>query len=313
MPYNRPWKDRADQIVLLQSRGLDISDADIAKECLAKIGYYRLSGYWYSFRELDANRKVTDQFKPDAKFSDAVDLYIFDKKLRLLALDALERIEVAIRVEIAHTLGARDTFAHQNGSHLDGSFTKRKGRYPSRHENWLNRYTNLLSQSKEDFVDHYQKTHGLPLPIWVSIEIWDFGAMSLLYSGMQRTDRDNIAQKFNAPDGRYLASWLRSLNYLRNICAHHSRLWNRNILEQPKIPPVAQAGDLIQLSSNKMIARSFLLFCILQTLMREICPNSQWHERFKQHMTSFPNISSGHCSLLQMGCPEHWEGWSLWT
>lgn len=315
MPYNRPWKNRQDQLDLLKGRGLDVSEDQTAKDQLAKIGYYRLSGYWYPFRHseaLDGKTKVLDTFCPGAKFSDAFDLYVFDKKLRLLALDALERIEVATRVEIAHLLGERDTFAHLNPAHFDGRFLNPKNRWQPSHLSWQQRYQKLLKGSKEEFIKHYKKTHGLPLPIWVSIEIWDFGAMSILFSGLKGADRDAIAKRLNVPDGRYLASWLRSFNYLRNVCAHHSRLWNRNIIDQPSLPKGADAGDLLQVATPKMLARPFALFCLIQWIMREISPNSQWHERFKAHLGTFPSDANNSCEIEQMGCPTGWEQWDLW-
>jgi abortive infection bacteriophage resistance protein len=287
----------------------------VAEECLSKIGYYRLSGYWYPYRFMVSCGNTTramDVFNEGARFEDAVNLYVFDKKLRLLAMDALERIEIAVRVEIAHRLGKNDKFGHINASLLDQRFVVPRNRHAPSHASWLQRYNELVRRSKEDFIKHYRQKHGLPLPIWVAIEIWDFGTMSIFYSGMKGADRDAIAQKFNVPDGRYLFSWLRSLNYLRNLCAHHSRLWNRNIIDQPILPSSPLAGDLQHLSSAKMVARPFTLFCLLQRMMREICPNSQWHERFKAHMAAFPNDMNGRCNLKQMGCPDDWENWQLW-
>ena len=130
MNYSKPWQSYQQQLNLLKSRGLVVSDEAKALEHLERIGYYRLSGYWYSFRErsevccpLEAivgrkykkgqtDKLVLDAFKQGAAFSHAVDLYVFDKKLRLLVLDALERIEIAIRVDVAYTLGQKDPFAY---------------------------------------------------------------------------------------------------------------------------------------------------------------------------------------------------------
>ena len=81
-----------------------------------------------------------------------------------------------------------------------------------------------------------------PHHVWVVCEIWDFGTMSTLIAGMTETDQDAIASKYGISNGRILASWLRSLNYLRNVCAHHSRLWNRNIVDQPKLPRVGEVS-----------------------------------------------------------------------
>ena len=121
MAYNRPWKSFAEQLELLKSRGMVVTDEAAALRYLERIGYYRLTAYWYPFRvfklEQDPTTKVlrtvrTDQFVADTQFVDAVELYLFDKKLRLLVLDALERIEIALRVDIAYLLGQRNTFAH---------------------------------------------------------------------------------------------------------------------------------------------------------------------------------------------------------
>tara|TARA_B110000908_G_C10257481_1_gene456621 strand:+ start:2526 stop:3479 length:954 start_codon:yes stop_codon:yes gene_type:complete len=313
--YNRPWKSRADQLALLQSRGLDITNKAAAEDYLSKIGYYRLSGYWYPYRFMVSCGNTTramDVFSEGARFEDAVNLYVFDKKLRLLAMDALERIEVAVRVEIAHRLGKNDKFGHINANLLDQRFVVPHNRRAPSHASWLQRYNELVRRSKEDFIKHYRQKHGFPLPVWVAIEIWDFGTMSIFYSGMKGADRDAIAHKFNVPDGRYLSSWLRSMNYLRNLCAHHSRLWNRNIIDQPTLPNGALAGDLQHVSSPQLVARPFTLFCLLQRMMREICPNSQWQERFKAHLAAFPTDQNGRCNLKQMGCPDNWENWQLW-
>lgn len=129
--YTKPWQSYEDQLDLLMARGLVVTDRAKALEYLQRIGYYRISGYWFPFRQrsgqlvlLDRNGRkpkrlnhvetiALDAFKPGATFENAVHLYIFDKQLRLLAMDALERIEIALRVDISHTLGKLDRFAYQ--------------------------------------------------------------------------------------------------------------------------------------------------------------------------------------------------------
>lgn len=244
---DRPWKSLPEQLELLKSRGLAVTDDDAALSYLERLGYYRLSAYWYPFRkgkaiqlesgELAYHRSNT--FYDHASFKDAVNLYVFDKRLRMLALDALERVEVAIRVDIAHLIGERDTFAYQNPAELDGQFVRKINRRTGKtsHEEWLEKHEVLVNRSREDFVGHYRANHGLPLPIWVAIELWEFGLLSRFFSGMKFKDRETIAKKYGVRDGQVFASWLRSFNYLRNTCAHHCRLWNRNIVDQPRLPP----------------------------------------------------------------------------
>lgn len=255
--YLKPWMSFEDQLNQLIQRGMTITDRALALECLSRIGYYRLSGYWYAFRErndvimLDGGKKPsklkvtkvpTDDFKPGATFQNAVDLYVFDKQLRLLAMDALERIEIGLRVDITHGLGVLDPFAYMQPGLLHKDFCGRilASTGISRHQDWLTRHNQLISRSKEDFIQHCKAKYGLPLPLWIVAEVWDFGTMSTLFSGMREADQDAISAKYGISNGRTFASWLRSLNYLRNVCAHHSRLWNRNIIDQPKLPPVGE-------------------------------------------------------------------------
>jgi len=322
MSYNRPWKSFEEQLALLKSRGMGVSDETKATDYLERIGYYRLSGYWYPFREItystDTPGKISykrqNNFIAQTKFQDAVHLYVYDKKLRLLATDALERIEVAIRTDIAHLLGERDTFAYQNPALFNRRFVEVKSGFSeSKHQQWLSKFETSLARSKEEFVKHYRQKYGLPLPIWVAVETWDFGMFSILYSGMQYKDQQAIAFKFGISEPIVFASWLRSLNYIRNICAHHSRLWNRNVVDQPKL---SKAGEVLDLDyfrgKQDLIARPFLIFCIMQYLLNRICPNSHWNERFKQLVNEFPEIGAGGICAENMGLIEDWESWAMW-
>ena len=159
MPYNRPLMSFADQLQQLVDRGLEVTDSASAISYLDRIGYYRLGGYWYPFRQNGPEPDLvkSDDFVAGTHFSDALNLYVFDKKLRLLVLDALERIEVAIRVDLAHILGQRDTFAYTDSQWFDGRFTRPRGRQgKSDHDQWLERYDRLVSRSKETFIRHYK-------------------------------------------------------------------------------------------------------------------------------------------------------------
>lgn len=119
----KPWKSFEDQLKLLKARGMQVDDNAAALDYLERIGYYRLSGYWYPMRQIDKEESEhqkapvrSDRFLPGSRFEDAVRLYVFDKKLRLLALDVLERIEMAVRADVAYVLGKRHPMAHRTGS-----------------------------------------------------------------------------------------------------------------------------------------------------------------------------------------------------
>lgn len=313
----KPWRSFSEQLQTLKNRGLQVEDEEAALRYLARIGYYRLSGYWYPMRVIDKvasereKRPVRlDQFIDGSRFEDVVKLYIFDAKLRLLALDALERIELAVRVDVAHLLGKYDSCAHQNPDYLHGNFTKKTlKRGPNsgktEHQIWLEKYQQQLNRlRREPFVEHHKKYYKGELPIWAAIEVWDFGLLSKLFAGMQFNDQKIIADKYGAEGGKAFSSWLRSLNFIRNVSAHHSRLWNINVLELAPIPK-----KWPNMPNNK----PFLYFCFMRQLLRTICPHSQWAERFKGLLLQeFPNIPSSATSLADFGLIEGWEKWEIW-
>lgn len=329
MPNIKPWLSVEDQLQQLIGRGMLVTDTTKALACLERIGYYRLSGYWFAFRERSEPCSVWDakvvgqpkrvkptripleQFKPGTSFQNAVDLYVFDKRLRLLAMDALERIEIALRVDISHTLGQADAFAYLKPELFHNSFAteldQRSGL--TKHHEWLNKHASLINRSKEEFMRHNKEKYGLPVPIWVACEVWDFGAMSTLYGGMKEADQDRIAQSYGISNGRTFATWLRSLNYLRNVCAHHSRLWNRNIVDQPKLPPVAEAPSFAAFHGNAhRLARPFLLLCMAHHLMQQINPTSTWGNRLKDLLLNgFPPLEHLGLNLLSMGVDPDWD------
>lgn len=302
---------------MLQARGLAVEDRAAALDYLERLGYYRLSGYWYPLRAVDttasrAQGKAVrlDGFVPGSRFEDVVRLYVCDKKLRLLALDALERIEMAVRVDVAHLLGQRDPGAHENPACLHGNFAKKlitKGpdAGKTQHQLWLTKYKSLLSRArKEPFVLHHQQQYGA-LPIWAAVEVWDFGLLSKLFAGMQHADQEQIAAIYGAPTGLAFAQWLRSLNFIRNVSAHHSRLWNINVVERAAVP----AHWPVELDN----ARPFFYFCLMRQLLRVICPRSSWGQRVAALLKDeFPHANNAGVSLKDLGTFEGWADAVPW-
>lgn len=327
--YAKPWKSYDEQLDLLISRGLAVTDRPRALEYLQRIGYYRLSGYWYPFRErsgpfvfLDEqgrkpvrkNQKVVtlalDEFRSGASFEDAVKLYVFDKKLRLLAMDALERIEIALRVDISHTLGGIDPAAYLHPELFHENFSRdlNNGKGVTKHHEWLTRHARLINESREEFVRHNKTKYGLPLVIWVACEVWDFGTLSRLYAGMREKEQDAISKKYGVHNGRTFATWLRGLNYLRNVCAHHSRLWNRNIVDQPKLPSAKEVAWVAPFQGDAHLrARSYLLLRIALHLLQVLNPHSSWPARVRAHLESFPDLNHLGLNLAGMGAPGEWK------
>lgn len=273
--YGKPYLTVAQQLALLKRRGLHVADDAAALEVLS--------------------------------------LYVFDRRLRLLVLDAIELIEVALRVSVAYRLGAADPFAHMNPALLHGNFTKKQHAADGRtgHQKWLEKNDQAVARSREDFVRHYKQKYGEPFPIWVAVELWEFGMLSTFFQGMRVADKDAIAASYGVPGGQLMQSWLRSLNFVRNVAAHHSRLWNKNLVDQPKLP---KAGDIPGFDPVVAQAgagsRMFTMLCILRYLMRTVSPGASWPASLRELLEDFPSIPA--LSLADMGFPENWRAQPLW-
>ena len=337
MAHKKPWMGYEEQLELLIKRGMRVTDREKALEYLQRIGYYRLSGYWYAFRQRHGkncvpgkdgqrvnNKKsgkplestiALDEFKEGTTFKNVVDLYVFDKQLRLLAMDALERIEIALRADISHTLGKIDPFAYLNPElfHKTFSVTLDERTGLTKHHQWLGRHAQLITRSREEFVSHHRDRYGYPLAIWVACELWDFGTMSTLFGGLREQEQNAIAQRYGIDNGRTFASWLRSMNYLRNVCAHHARLWNRNVIDQPKLPAVHEVDWVKEVEEDRHArARCFVLLLIVRHVLQVINPRSKWSERMKSHLKGFGRLELDHLglNLRGMGAPDGWE--NIW-
>lgn len=310
----KEWKSYQEQIAILQSRGMIIDDEREAENCLKRIGYYRLSGYWYPFRQYDdVNKKALDTFKEGTKFSDISALYDFDRKLRLLALDAIERIELAIQVNIAYILGKRHPFAHLEPAQFHTTFiTLQKNSTNIEYDEWLSDYKDLVYRARrKTFVKHNIEKYG-ELPIWVAIEVLDFGRLSKLFAGMKIQDKLEIEKQFGLFSGKDFQTWLRGFNFIRNTAAHHGRLWNCNVLELANVPHTK-----LKLSQLKNY-RPFLYFCLMNSVLKVICPSTQWHNQFLELMASFPHPENNAISIHDMGAANEagavtdWQKWDIW-
>jgi abortive infection bacteriophage resistance protein len=300
-----------------------ISDLRKAEICLARIGYYRLSAYWYPFRKseqiIDVKTgnitiNILDDFQIGTDFTKIIELYVFDKKLRMIVLDALERIEIGVRTEIALLLGQYSPWAHRDPNCFHGNFSVRAKRNKTftAHVEWISRLDDKLEKSREVFAKHFkQKYPGSHLPIWIAVELLDFGALSHIYSGMTIKDKDNISARYGVAAGQTFETWMRCLNDVRNICAHHSRLWNKPLVSQPKLPLIGSISDIDHLQGDGHgQTRLYAALVIMRCMLRVINPSSTWVQRLKQHLDTLPINNS--ISLNGAGFPVDWKDQALW-
>lgn len=317
VPFTKQFLTIDDQIRLLKQRGMQISDETLAKRCLGRTGYYRLSAYWYPFRSFQGGSPPTgpsstlartDIFVSGTTFEEVFQFYVFDKKLRVLVMDGLERIEIAMRAFICDLLGARDQYAHRNPAELDSGFVQR------RHADWLAKQDSHFGRSKEAFADHFRQRYPADAPpIWIACEVWDWGMLSHFFAGMKQTDKDQIANLFGSLNGRQLETWLRAMNDVRNICAHHSRLWNRGLAVIPRLPRRGSVPELDHLPRhNQSLSRLYAVLVLMRVMLRQIHPTqSEWHSRLANHTKNGPTNPLIDASTA--GFPPGWETQPIWT
>lgn len=322
--YDRPHLSFVEQVAILESRGLECSGCE-ASESLSKIGYYRLSAYTYPFRRplrSDEPSETPFQFRsaefiPGYKLSDALKLYEFDNSLRLLCTEALKIVEIGLRVQIAFVLGRRDRFGHLNRASLadDACGKAAPDQEGDMFDYWLRRYDQLKRQAAaEDFVRHYMLKYDGRLPVWVGVEVLDFGGLIRLFSLMNRNDQNEISRSWGIRDGRRLHKWLLSLGTVRNTCAHHSRLWNRVLnYAVSKFPPEVVEPSLAHIAEYPHPKKIYPTLAILAYIVPRIDGRSNWPRAMKTKVKQkFPNLRDV-SPQNNMGFPENWEALELWN
>ncbi|MEO5347743.1 MAG: Abi family protein [Magnetococcus sp. YQC-9] len=268
MRYDKPHTSFAQQIALLQSRGMIIDDYAQAIHCLTHLNYYRLVAYWLPFEEEHA----THRFRPGTRFSEVLNLYEFDRKLRLLMMDAIERVEVSLRTQWAYYLSKE----HGSHAYMLPSLCVN----PETFKKNLDNLKESIHNSHEIFVKHYLDKYTEPNlpPIWACCELLTFGALSRWYADLRpKPIRRAIANTFGFDDD-VLESFLRHLNLIRNDCAHHHRLWNRSFTITMRIPR-SKPMELVENFCKENCRKIYNALVMLVWIMERIEPNNDWQNR----------------------------------
>jgi abortive infection bacteriophage resistance protein len=294
MRFTKPALSFDDQLDRLIARGLSVPDRARALHYLEHINYYRLGAYWLPFESDHA----THRFREGACFDDVLNLYIFDREFRLLLLDAIERIEVSVRTHWAYKM------AHRHGPHchLDPALFRAAWNYPR----YRRALENEVERSQETFIRHLRATYDEPLPpIWALVEIMTFGQLSMWYTNAgRRQDRNAVARVYGL-DERILTSFLHHLTTVRNHCAHHARLWNREFTVLPRVP---NQGDQRLLNSLRRDGdrRIYNTLTVIVYLMDRLSPQHHWRRRLL-HLLETHGIDPE-----AMGFPPDWQARPLW-
>jgi abortive infection bacteriophage resistance protein len=298
MIYSKETYSIDQHLAQLKSRGLVIADDDFARHYLQHVSYYRLAGYWWPMQE----DKENHVFKSGSRFEDVIKLYNFDRELRILLFDVIEKIEISLRTKLIYHLSHEfDAWWFQNTELFSDTQALVKT---------LSSIQEEIERSKDTFIKEHKKKYKDDLrfpPCWKSLELTSFGALSKLYGNLKNDvqSKDCIAEEFGAVNHTYLPSWLQSIAQIRNYCAHHSRLWNKNLPGTPKIlskPPFDWVTDVPR-DTQKL----YMHLCIMRYMLNIIVPNNSFSQKLQSLLTNYPSVDQN-----ALGFKSNWVNEPLW-
>jgi abortive infection bacteriophage resistance protein len=309
--FNKLPKNGEALLDVLRGRGMQIPDPDRALKYLEYIGYYRLSGYFPPFRQNPSDDKSA--FMEGVDFGSLLDHYVFDRKLRLLLIDALERIEVAVRAVISDKMAlAYGTFWWKNPDVFENA---------KAHEKILETITQVTSKNCDEKVwpgkkrkggrskpthlfvsKFFEKYQGEDLPCWMLFEVLSFGSVSIIYKQLRKSNQKAISTEFGL-NHAYCESWLHCLSFARNIAAHHGRIWNRAFTIQPKISNVVDGAML----THERSTRLYGVCVVISYFLEIIAKKSHWPDRLRFLLREYPEMP-----LDKMGFPPDWTSMDFW-
>ncbi len=296
-----------EQISLLRSRGMRFSNEEYARECLSHISYFRLKYYWTDM----IDEETEHDFNEDASFDVVIARYSFDRSLRLILFDAIEIIEVALRAKIINHL------SQSTGSglwYLDESLFEKKVYY----EDMILDLKHEFERSTEPFAKEYIAMHtnwdsesmdGDNPDAWMLLEVATFGTLSKMYKNLksQLPQRATIANEFGLYSARELSSWLEAISVLRNIIAHHSRLWNRSLAKQPTNIKGHRDKWLNTPFTENQKKKPYGVVTAMLYLCDAVCPENQ----IKSKILSLLDNNKG-ISYVKLGFTGNWRNEPIW-
>lgn len=251
--FKKPAISVNEQISLLKSRGLSILDENLAFKILSNITYYRLSAYMKFYQH-------DEKFVAGTTFDDVINLYNFDNELKTLIFENIRLVEIALRTKICLHM------CTNYGSHW--FYDKNNFKSEKDYLKTLEILENEKGLKKDTFIKYYFQKYSEPdlPPFWMIVEVLSMGDLSKILSGLNFKDLKQIARDLtpNHYTAPVLTNWIHVLATIRNICAHHSRLWNRTLKIKFSEPQKIKKWQEMQIKSDDISAICFVLSILLE-------------------------------------------------
>lgn len=291
--YNQPQISVSEQIQLLKSEGLSFKDEKRAFHLLQNISMFRMKSYLKPFRQHESH-----QFKIGSTFEEAYNIYKFDSELRKMVCSELEKIEVSVRTQLSLIMSdAAGIYWFEDSANF---------RDTNRHSYLLKSLDEELHRSDDDAIVAFQQNYSNKFPpSWMTFEVSSFGTLSMMYRWLNAGLSRRQVAKFYGLSDTVMESWLHSIVYVRNICAHHSRLWNRKLSINAIVPRRTNLTFIPIPSDTKKV---YYVLSIILYFLQTVNPNTTFPARFKALLNKYPSID-----VSAMGFPTNWDLNSLWT
>jgi len=301
MRYSKPAISLQKQVSELKAKGLLFNDESQAEVTLSRISYYRLRAYTYPFQD---NTSPKHPFVQQISFEEIIELYKFDRKLRILVFDAIEKIEIALRTQIIYQ------FAMSYGSHwqTDPNLYRDTARF-TKH---LGTLQGEIDRSDETFIEHYHNKYSTPSqpPSWMSLEVASMGTLSKIYQNLKKgSEKQAVANSFGLPEINIMENWMFCFSSLRNICAHHGRLWNRRMSAIVKLS-YNTTGTFLNKQEIKKIYpnKLYSVLCAVKYMLDQIDAANGFSNDLKILIDSCPVGQE-----KEMGFVKDWDKHPLWN
>ena len=314
IPYEKTPISIKEQVQKLKSRGLVIDDEELAAQYLSNISYYRLRAYTYPFQNNTDPDKHHEFIRKDIHFKDIIDLYCFDRRLRILVFNALEKIEVALRAKITQRYSEATNDSHW---YLDESLFKddaymKDGQRVFKYNTLMEDIEDEVERSDEEFIKHYYFRYSEPEmpPSWMALEVVSFGSLSRLYDLLVKDDQKKaVAKELGLNKVDILENWMHALSNLRNCCAHHSRIWNRRFIVNMLLPtnadyPFLDRNTIATTKRNKL----FAYLCCIKYILDIVSPDNNFYANLQGLIAQGGSL----LSLKDMGFPDNWRSIGIW-
>jgi abortive infection bacteriophage resistance protein len=313
MATNRASRTIAKQIALLKSRGMLMKDEQTATFYLEHISYFRLKGYWWDMQ----TDKVNHVFAPNSYFEDVIARYNFDRQLRQILFDAIESIEIALRTKmIYHLSQAYGGLWYLNETLFEDA---------DLHAKHIEELKAEFARSGEIFAKNFRAKHPTENPnpkiwtsnenpdVWLILEVATFGLLSKFFKNLkhQSPQKAMITNDFGLNLQNELSSWLEAVTYLRNIVAHHSRIWGRSMVKRITLPKITRNLWLnpttISIQESIQRPKPFLAISTMVYLCNAINSNNEIKNKLLALFNSNPNIP-----IAKLGFFNNWQNEPLW-